>query len=120
LDVADMVRSQGGYRQRDSVRRGTVGSDLQTRDNALSGKTSFAERRLFYRMKRSLFEVRTSLETRMNSGARSRDRTGTPLLARDFKSRVSTSFTIRAAREILAQPGRDGQQDLLWMNPGMV
>ena len=37
-------------------------------------------------------------------GARSRDRTGTPSLARDFKSRVSTSFTIRAARRILAQP----------------
>ena len=34
----------------------------------------------------------------INAGARSRNRTGTPLLARDFKSRVSTSFTIRAAR----------------------
>jgi hypothetical protein len=45
-----------------------------------------------------------SLETRMNTGARSRDRTGTPLRARDFKSRVSTSFTIRAAREILTYP----------------
>ena len=37
-------------------------------------------------------------ESHMDAGARSRNRTGTPLLARDFKSRVSTSFTIRAAR----------------------
>ncbi len=39
---------------------------------------------------------------RMN-GARDRNRTGTPFLTRDFKSRVSTSFTTRAAGEILAQ-----------------
>jgi hypothetical protein len=32
-------------------------------------------------------------------GAPSRNRTGTPLRARDFKSRVSTSFTIGAARQ---------------------
>jgi len=30
-------------------------------------------------------------------GARSRNRTGTPFRARDFKSLVSTYFTIRAA-----------------------
>ena len=34
----------------------------------------------------------------MCAGARSRNRTGTPLQAGDFKSPVSTSFTIRAAR----------------------
>ena len=36
---------------------------------------------------------------RMSVGAPSRNRTGTPLRARDFKSRVSTSFTIGAARQ---------------------
>lgn len=39
-------------------------------------------------------------------GARNRNRTGTPLRARDFKSRVSTSFTIRATARILAQRRR--------------
>ena len=41
-----------------------------------------------------------------NLGARNRNRTGTPLRARDFKSRVSTSFTIRATGRILAQHRR--------------
>ena len=33
-------------------------------------------------------------------GARNRNRTGTPSLARDFKSLVSTNFTIRAKRTV--------------------
>jgi hypothetical protein len=37
-------------------------------------------------------------------GARSRNRTGTPLQAGDFKSPVSTSFTIRAARADFSTP----------------
>ena len=32
------------------------------------------------------------------NGARNRNRTGTPVKARDFKSLVSTNFTIRAGR----------------------
>jgi hypothetical protein len=44
----------------------------------------------------------SSAKTRMFIGARDRNRTGTPFLTRDFKSRVSTSFTTRAAGEILA------------------
>ena len=47
----------------------------------------------------------------MCAGARSRNRTGTPFRARDFKSRVSTSFTIRAAGEILAQALWRARQD---------
>ena len=34
--------------------------------------------------------------TALKLGARSRNRTGTPVRARDFKSLVSTYFTIRA------------------------
>ena len=38
------------------------------------------------------------LQTEREDGARNRNRTGTPSLARDFKSLVSTNFTIRAKR----------------------
>ena len=38
-------------------------------------------------------------------GARDRNRTGTPFLARDFKSLVSTNFTTRAYRAPATSPG---------------
>src|SRR5512143_80773 len=40
----------------------------------------------------------SGLQTEREDGARNRNRTGTPSLARDFKSLVSTNFTIRAKR----------------------
>ena len=40
----------------------------------------------------------------VSGGARNRDRTGTTLRSRDFKSLVSTNFTIRAGTAIITTP----------------
>ena len=45
---------------------------------------------------RAFMLVCTTLESLTIIGARGRNRTGTPLRARDFKSLVSTNFTTRA------------------------
>ena len=44
-------------------------------------------------------------QTESQDGARNRNRTGTPSLARDFKSLVSTNFTIRAKRTAGTESG---------------
>ena len=46
-----------------------------------------------------LFLMRKIAESIGISGARGRNRTGTPFLARDFKSLASTNFATRAAKE---------------------
>ncbi len=42
------------------------------------------------------------VESRRDSGAESRNRTGTPSLARDFESRASTCSAISATRQLLS------------------